>query len=339
MAEVIKNTLTKILVSFFIFLMITVWIFSGWPQIWNKLSLPPEFQEVWQPQIAVAAPETENLHADGAGAGNGWTDVTQANLATNDNDTTKAYSTAKNAAHLYATIANTSTCTGTVNSVTAKTYAYSGATGQTQAIGMCINCSVDDVFDGQEQPSTNPASYSYHDYIRTEKPAGGAWTCADVDNMQVIVDPDKGGAPTGDWRVTELWITVDYTPVTVSISLNRNTQAFGFVPLDTTVNNSADPIVITVDVGPATLRVKTTKFTDATYTWELGTSNGDYQVRWRFSKDGSSWTIFEAADPTDYLFEENVPESETRDLHLELLTPTATYSWIQYSATVTITAY
>ncbi|PIZ10757.1 hypothetical protein COY54_01110, partial [Candidatus Falkowbacteria bacterium CG_4_10_14_0_8_um_filter_41_36] len=59
------------------------------------------FKETRQWQIASDA--FEDLHADGAGTSNTWTDVTQANLATNDNDTTKAYTTNKNNS-MYATI-------------------------------------------------------------------------------------------------------------------------------------------------------------------------------------------------------------------------------------------
>ena len=47
MAKVIKNNLGNFLVICLIFLMMTVWIFSGKPQIWKKPAFPPEIQKVW----------------------------------------------------------------------------------------------------------------------------------------------------------------------------------------------------------------------------------------------------------------------------------------------------
>lgn len=131
--------------------------------------------------------------------------------------------------------------------------------------------------------------------------------------------------------------TGPHIPIAISISLNRNTQAFGNVPLEETVNNSADPIIITVESGPADLNVKTTLFSDNGNSWSLGTTNGNKQVKWEFSKDGANWTIFEVAD-TEYPFDTNVPTSGTRDLHLRLTMPTETDSYNQYTATITIIA-
>ncbi len=45
MARIIKNNLGKFLVICFVFSIVTGWIFSGWPQIWQNPSIPPEVQE------------------------------------------------------------------------------------------------------------------------------------------------------------------------------------------------------------------------------------------------------------------------------------------------------
>lgn len=39
--------MSKILKSFLIALLITAWIFSGWPQIWQNPRIPPKIQEAY----------------------------------------------------------------------------------------------------------------------------------------------------------------------------------------------------------------------------------------------------------------------------------------------------
>ena len=110
--------------------------------------------------------------------------------------------------------------------------------------------------------------------------------------------------------------------------------------LNTTVDNSGDVPVITVDSGPADLDVKTTVFSDGTNDWTLGSSNGDYIVQWEFattSIDGP-WYTFLAADPTQYNLADSVPQSDTRNLYLRLTMPTDTTSYEPYSCTVTVVA-
>ena len=57
MARVIKNNWGYFVVSCFVFLLVTLWIYSAWPRIWEEPSFPPEIQE------AYAA--TESLYVDG----------------------------------------------------------------------------------------------------------------------------------------------------------------------------------------------------------------------------------------------------------------------------------
>jgi hypothetical protein len=45
MAKIVKNSLGNFLVIFVIFSLVTGWIFSGWPRIWQKPAIPPEIQE------------------------------------------------------------------------------------------------------------------------------------------------------------------------------------------------------------------------------------------------------------------------------------------------------
>jgi serine protease AprX len=132
------------------------------------------------------------------------------------------------------------------------------------------------------------------------------------------------------------------TAPVVSISLTTDgTTPFGILPLNTTIDTTPagtnDVQTVRVDTGPAKLDIRTTLFSDGTNNWTLGSANGDNQVVWEYSKEGTTWNKFLAANNL-YLFDSNVPQSETRNLYLKLTMPTATVSSAQYSSTVTIVA-
>lgn len=123
----------------------------------------------------------------------------------------------------------------------------------------------------------------------------------------------------------------------VSISITSDGLVeFGTVALEETVNSSDDIQTISVDSGPAKLSVRTTLFSDGTDNWTLGAS-GDNQVVWEYSKNGTDWDEFLTADDL-HLLESSVPQSETRNLHLQLTMPTDSDSFEEYSSTVTIVA-
>ena len=45
MAKIIRSNLGDFLIVCLIFLVMTGWIFSGWPLIWKKPAFPPKIQE------------------------------------------------------------------------------------------------------------------------------------------------------------------------------------------------------------------------------------------------------------------------------------------------------
>lgn len=135
------------------------------------------------------------------------------------------------------------------------------------------------------------------------------------------------------------------TAVAVSISLQTDgTTPFGILVLgatkDTTPSGTNDVQTVKVDVGPANLSVKSSNFSDGTgNTWTLGSTNGDNQVKWEFSKEAtpSAWTTFEVANNL-YPLAANVAQGATQSIYFKLTMPTSTVSSNQYSATVTIVA-
>ena len=166
---------------------------------------------------------------------------------------------------------------------------------------------------------------------------------SELDSLSIAIIGDHyGGGPMTNY-IFAMYAEVTYTEAaTVSISLTTDGSVnFGILPLDdtqdTTETGTNDVQTISVDAGPANLLVQSTNFSDGTNSWSLGTNNGDNQVLWEFSNGGSNWTTFSIVD-TNYTFEDNVPQGETRDLFLRLTMPTSTSSYNQHSNTVTITA-
>ena len=128
----------------------------------------------------------------------------------------------------------------------------------------------------------------------------------------------------------------------VSISLATDgTTPFGIVSLNTTIDTTPsgtnDIQTIMVDTGPANLDVKTTLFSAGTNNWTLGSTNGDNQVIWEYSKEGTTWNKFLLAN-TLYSLAASVPQSGTQDVYFRLNMPTTSASSAQYSSIITIVA-
>ena len=128
----------------------------------------------------------------------------------------------------------------------------------------------------------------------------------------------------------------------VSISLiTDGTTPFGIVPLDTVIDTTSsgtnDVQTVKVDSGPVDLNIKSTVFSDNGNSWSLGTTNGDNQVVWEYSKDESIWSIFETAD-TLYSLSSNLETGETQHIYFRLTMPDATASSNEYGSTVRVVA-
>lgn len=132
-------------------------------------------------------------------------------------------------------------------------------------------------------------------------------------------------------------VSAGLTPA-VAVSLTSDGLVeFGIVPLGAIRDSSGDIQTVRVDTGPANLNIKSALFSDGANSWALGATNGDNQVIFEYSKEGTTWNNFLAAN-TLYSFATNVPRSESRNLYLKLTMPTATVSTAQYSSIVTIVA-
>lgn len=107
--------------------------------------------------------------------------------------------------------------------------------------------------------------------------------------------------------------------------------------LDTTSTGTDDIQTVRIDSGPADLNIKTTLFSDNGNSWSLETISGDNQMVWEYSKEGTIWTIFTAADTLNPLAS-NLSTNATQDIYFKITMPFSTVSNNQYNATVTIVA-
>ena len=175
----------------------------------------------------------------------------------------------------------------------------------------------------------------------TAHPRDRFWARYTADN-EVTVSRGYNGQDFPAWVQGVDFIGLQAAPVTVSISLSTDgSVAFGNISLntsqDTTATGVNDLEIVSVDNGPADLTIKSSNFTEGGNTWTLGASNGSNQVQWAYSSSTGPWYTMPVVD-TYYDFDNSVPESQSRNILFKLTMPTATNSFDQYSATVTILA-
>ena len=223
MGKLIKNNLGNFLVICLIFLMVVGWIFSGWPQIWQKPRIPPTIQKV--------EANTERQSPDAI--------VTQTNLTgtiTNiQDDPDSPDGNWWTAGVNVSTIAHISFPTPTGNPTTGaglqefrillrKTATNNGKTDDTYTIHLYE--------DGVLRQSTIASGGN--------TPTGGVvvsatWdaanlTSADGSGVEVYISttPEAGGAPTsrGSIEVGAVEWNVDYTTGYLYFSVDSGSQAF-----------------------------------------------------------------------------------------------------------------
>ncbi|WKZ24933.1 MAG: FISUMP domain-containing protein [Patescibacteria group bacterium] len=129
----------------------------------------------------------------------------------------------------------------------------------------------------------------------------------------------------------------------ISISLTTDGVVnFGNMDLDDTLDSTPSGLnkiqTVSVDQGTVELDISSTNFTSLDpNTWSLSTTNGEDQVKWDFSTNGSSWTTFAVAN-TLYNLATNVTAPGTKNIFFRLTTPSTTNDLGSYEAQVTIVA-
>jgi len=317
--------------ALFCFFLLTAWILSGWPQLLKKPPIPPKIREV--------SAATDVIRPDGDTATANWAPT-------------------PSGSHYTTLIAAGDLVTQPTAPDTAN-YVSNGAVGNIDqyTMGTIVGATETTIIDVWVYGSCakNDSALSvdlYWDSALQQQGTVTLGTTAGWDNalfsslslsesqlgsLEIYIKADSGGRT---YTVHALYADVTYSTVAISLTTDGSvafeTQALNST-IDTTASGVNDPETVQVDGGPADLDVKSTVFTEGANTWALGSSNGDNQVKWESSKNGTDWTTFITAG-TLYTLDTNVPQGNTRNLYLKLTLPTITNSYSQYGSTVTIVA-
>jgi len=320
--------------AIFCFLLLTAWILSGWPQLLEKPSLPPEIPQVYA--------LNDIIRPDGDSSPLQWTSTGgnhYGELTTDPGDlvtqpTTPNTSTNINNGGSSGNADQFAMGTLTVTQVTAITvWVYGSSTKNSSTLTVNL------YWDGSAQQYSSVSLNTGASWQSTSF-TGLTLTQSQLNSLEVYI---KGAAGGRTYTAHALYADVTYTYSTVSISLSGTDGSVAFLTralnstVDTTGSGINDPETVQVDTGPADLDVKSTVFTEGGNTWALDSSNDSDQVQWEYSKDGSAWSTFLVAGSL-YTLDTNVPQSNTRNLYLRLTLPTFTTSYNQYGSTVTIVA-
>jgi hypothetical protein len=230
--------------------------------------------------------------------------------------------------------ANADSESGTTGGAT--THTHSAGTAHTHAINSHTHTFTVAADTGNQQGAsgTGYAAANYN-HTHTLSVTGGGTT----GSATVTADANTS---TGNRPPYKEIVFIQYQGAAISISLSTNgSVALGFVALeasqDTTPTGINDVETVSVDNGPASLDIKSTTFSEGVNTWTLGASNGSKQVQWQYSSSTSPWYTMALVD-TNYDLDNSVAQGATRNIYLKITMPTATDSYSQYSATLTITA-
>jgi len=165
----------------------------------------------------VAAADTLSLQVNGPGADSAWTyaggsaDFT--NVQTQDGDTSYVFVTSSNKNHTW-TVDDSSGQSGAINSVTVHAFLNGN-----ERVKLGVNTTF--------MPTGVTVTGSYVEYTNpwATNPAGGAWTWANVDALEIGLRSQNSGGWSGDVRATHIWVVVDYTPAAGSDTLAASANA------------------------------------------------------------------------------------------------------------------
>ena len=168
-------------------------------------------------RVFQASAATTTLYPSGANARSSanWTFVGAAATALDTNDTDTSYATvAAGNRNLYMDIDDPVVSSGTINSVTV--YVLARNTTGNEQVTLGLSDGTTDLLDTvNDQPG---ATYTQYSYSSTTRPAGGAWTWSDITNLQGIARSRSNGSWGGEMRLTQMWVVVDYTAGTLTVS-------------------------------------------------------------------------------------------------------------------------
>jgi len=323
----------RILLFSFIFLIVTGWIFSGWPRIWQNPPFPPEIQEAkadtvyYYPTSDVAA----NWNCTGDGCTTGHFEVlNESTLDTSDFIFAAANSDYANDEHQVNAI--------TESGINYLRLYYYAETGNRAQIDIMLQS------DGVTQASYSlpPNSSAQWRYVQ--------WNTSNVGTITgefAIINAGTG--KPGNGTIYAWYIEVNYTPsANVSVSVSDGVVEYGAMPANTsksTLPGELNDMQTATNDGNVTenFNIKGQDATGGGCTWTLASSNGSDQYVHQFCND----TDFDCSSPpTNYTalttsyqpLDTGIAVSGTVDFQLRITTPNLSSCYGEQSVNVTIQA-
>ncbi len=221
-----NNGFIKISTFLVIFSLIFVWIFSGWPQIWQDPPIPPEVLEVQAATTGSNFPST--VVNDTGIVGTSWGNPGN---AVSSNDTRAVSALAKNAVSNYLKATGFGFSIPDNAQIDGITVEWEESEGATQANGGIKDNAVRIVKGGvigaTDKSNANfwpaPASEAFVSYGGAADLWGETWTAADINSANfgaAISAKDvkvSGGGAAENAQIDSVKITVTYTPVTMTV--------------------------------------------------------------------------------------------------------------------------
>ena len=324
--------LKKILIFCLIFLIVTAWIFSSWPRIWQNPPVPPDIQEAradtayYYPISDVAA----NWDCTGDGCTTGHFEVlNESTLDTNDFISAPANSGYVNDEHQVNAI--------TESGINYLRLHYYAETGNRAQIDIMLQS------DGVTQASYSlpPNSSAQWRYVQWDTSSIGTIT----GEFAII---NMGTGKPGNGIIYAWYIEVNYTPVTVSVSVSDGVVEYDIMPANTsksTLPGELNDMQTATNDGDVTenFNIKGQDATGGGCTWTLASSNGSDQYVHQFCNDtdldcSSPPTNYTALTTSYQPLDTGIAVSGTVDFQLRIITPNPSSCYGQQSVNVTIQA-
>ena len=230
--------MTKIIKSFFVFLIMLVWVFSGWPRIWQNPSIPPKIQEAQANTTGEVYPTLGESVREPPWSNEVW--LTPENIYTDDGNTANVLGknfddpdqtrVLKATGFGFSAIPDNSTIQGVI--VRVNSWYRSGQGSGSMDLLQLLDTSKAKV--GTNQCATPVALSTDDTTIITKGSSGDLWgnalTAAWVKNANFgVAIGILATAANADVDVDYVTIEIYYTPPAVSVTLDQETFDYGIM--------------------------------------------------------------------------------------------------------------
>ena len=335
-----------------IFVLIFAWVFSGFPQIWQNSSFPPEIQEARADVTSNTHPSAYTLTTGFNGNFNDASYPASNAYSSNDSYASTGFGDKRNKEYAtnyrgfdFSGIADNSMINSVNVYIERKVDVANGVAQWKSTVwpDVTVAAALDmgatsSIGNTQYSTSANPTSDTYWNYSMTTLP-----TVAQLKgtNFGIRVQADNNNSGTDcEYFIDDIYIVVDYTLITISITVSDGGVSYGIVATtdDTTSSGENETQTITNN-GDVNEDFNIIGYNSTPDTWLLQSSAGDgiYAHKWCIADCDStpSWTAITTGYTT---LDTAVTPSGTTELDLQVTVPTANPGANQQNVNVTIQA-